>query len=123
MIKYRNLAHLRDAYPLRKEYAAIIARLRDRRVKAQDSYLSSSKTRASYPTDDLSLARNASPEAGLVKEEDKLHGIHAQRILEARARGWSGTCALVRRLRLFALGEGQDDGASAAQQGAIAEAI
>jgi hypothetical protein len=42
MIKNRNLAHLRDAYPLCKEYAAIIARLRDRRVKAQDSYLSSS---------------------------------------------------------------------------------
>jgi hypothetical protein len=123
MIKNRNLAHLRDAYFLRKEYAAIIARLRDRRVKAQDSYLSSSWPRASYPTDDQQSARNASPEAGLVKEQGKLHGIHAQRILEARARGWSRPCALVRRLRLFALGKGQDDGASAAQQGAIAEAI
>ena len=41
-IKNRNLAHLGDAYPSRNDYAAIIARLRDRRVEAQDSYLSSS---------------------------------------------------------------------------------
>src|SRR5215211_789992 len=77
-----------------------------------------------YPTDDLPLDRNASPEAAVVKEEGKLHGIHAQRILEAGARGWSGSRALVRHLRLFYLGDGhRDDWESAAQQGAIAKAV
>ena len=91
--------------------------------EGQDRYLPSFQTGASYSTDNLPLGRNAVPEAGDVEEDGKLHDINTQRILEGGARGWSGPYALVRRLRLFGLGEGQDDGESAAQQGAIAEAF
>jgi len=40
-IENLKLAHLRDACPSRREYAAIITRQTDRCVKAQDSYLPS----------------------------------------------------------------------------------
>jgi hypothetical protein len=56
-------------YSLRKVYDAFVTWLSRRRVKAQDSYLPSSKRGASYPTNYLRLGRNASLEAAMVEEE------------------------------------------------------
>jgi hypothetical protein len=45
---------------LRQEYGVTVTLARRVCVKAQDSYLSSSQMRASYPTNYLPLGRNAS---------------------------------------------------------------